>query len=292
MIDLQQLKNHYNLKGKVKILKDFDVKGGRFVLLIEIGSRKYILKVSSKKRLESEIQIDTEAIYYLNAQKTKFAPQIITTKTNALHTKIDDLFLYLLEYIEGKDIIENPENFNNLAKALYKLHQLNSFDKASPFKYKELKAKLLTLMPNQSFKLEYDAIINSLPELSEENQVFIHTDITCLNAKYNQENEIIFLDFDDAGMGSKYIDISQPLITQFVRFYEGKLKFNKENSIAFYKGYQLEKKFTQKEKELIFEVALFMQLMQITWFGEENEIYLWQILQFAIENKVELMATI
>jgi len=291
MFDIESIEKHYNF-NRLKVIKDFKVKGGRKVLLIQTENRKYIVKIYSNSSTEDKIDRDCSAILFLNKQKIKFAPQLILNIDYQKYTKVNNRFLYILEYIEGKELVENSENFYNLGKALFKLHQLNNFKLQSTLDYEKIKTKMLSLLPDQSFKKEYDDIIHCLPTLKTDKHVFIHTDITCFNAKYDTKGNLIFLDFDDAGMGSKFIDIAQPLITQFVRFDHGIMKFNKQNAIAFYKGYQFKEKFTNEEKELIFQISKFMQLIQIPWFGKENEIYLWQILKFGINHKHDLKSCI
>lgn len=289
--DILKIQNLYGFKN-IKLLKDFNVKGNRIVVLIETNKAKFIVKAYKPEALESKIEKDTYAIDFLNTKLVKFAPNLIKTIYGKNYSKIKNRFFYIMEYIEGLNIEENPINFYKLGLALLELHKIKDYKVASSIDFLKVKKKMLALFSEQEFKQEYDYLLNKLPDFNMLEKSFIHTDVTCFNAKFNLKREVIFLDLDDAGMGCKYFDLGQPLITQFVRFDNDVLKFNEQNSTAFYKAYQNEYTFSDEEKELVFQGAIFMQAMQIPWFGKENEIFLWQILKFAIDNKERLILSI
>lgn len=143
------------------------------------------------------------------------------------------------------------------------------------------------------FKKEYDRVVGSLPNFDEYKKAFIHTDIGPHNAILNKEGKVIFIDYDDAGRGSIYIDAGYPLITQFVRYQKtGELKFDYNNAKAFYDGYLSKQKLDIKEKELIFNGAVFMQLMYMPCFGEEGVKPMWDILSFALKNRDKIMSVL
>jgi hypothetical protein len=108
--------------------------------------------------------------------------------------------------------------------------------------------------------------------------------------KYN--GQLIFIDLDDAGIGSKYIDLGYPLICQFVRFHNSKLKFDELNAIAFYRGYQLNHLLNEDEIELTFQGAVFMQMMYMNSFGDNAIDAMWSILEYGLNNKELLKSAI
>lgn len=277
----------------VKLEKEIDVKGDRLIKIISSKKGKFVLKGFPFDMTEDRIKRYSKALEFLGQKKYKLSPSIIKNISGGLYIKYDKRYMYLMEYIDGAQLTESEEDEYKLGQAAAELHTIKDYSYSSCIDVDERINNMKQRFHEHPFKEEYDNIIDSLPDFNKHPQVFIHTDIGPHNAMKTRNGEVIFVDLDDAGMGSVFIDIGFPLICQFVRFQDsGDLRFNYNGAKAFYDGYFSKTKFSREDKEMIFQGAVFMQLMYMPCFGEEHVKYLWQILKFGIDNKELLMSTI
>lgn len=279
--------------NNIIIKKTFEAKGGRSVDLISTEQGDFILKVFNTDIGKKQISKFTLALQYLNNKNIKLSPKVIESQTKQLYSKFCDRYVYLMEYVEGRQLNEVPEEEYALGQAAAVLHTYDDYCIESELNTNAITKDMYQRFYEYPFKKEYDKVVEMLPDFDNYKKAFIHTDIGSHNAILSKEGKIIFVDFDDAGRGSIYIDAGYPLITQFVRYQKnGELKFNYDNAKAFYEGYFSKQKPNLKEKELIFHGAVFMQLMYMPCYGEEGVKPMWEILNFALKNRDRIMSAL
>ena len=127
-------------------------------------------------------------------------------------------------------------------------------------------------------------MFDSIPDISSFPKTLIHTDIGLHNTVVNSAGEIIFIDWDDAGVGYRILDIAFPLLSIFV---EGNV-FNRKCAEAFYKTYFSETHLplTENEKTALFDVSLFFCLIYLPYGNADKG---WERLQksLTIRESVE-----
>jgi len=199
-----------------------------------------------------------------------------------------------MEYIEGRQLKDNPHDEYKLGQLSAIMHSYADYNQSSCLVASERLHNMKNRFAEYPFKKEYDEIVNNLPNFDKYKQSFIHTDIRPHNAILDKNDNVLFIDFDDAGMGSPFIDVGYPLITQFVEFNKKtkEIKFNYDNAKAFYQGYYSLSNLSLQEKKLIFDGAVFMQLMYMPCYGPDAVHSMWDILKFSIKNKDELLSVI
>ncbi len=195
-------------------VKNLSSKGQRAVHIIQTDGGNYILKFFPPKIKENLIIKYTESLRYLNTKNPKLAPEIIETFNGDLYSEINGQFAYLMEKIAGRPLQENIEDEYRLGQASARLHQFSDYNIPSCLDIDSIISDMKTKFAEYQFKSEYNKIIDSLPDFNKFKQTFIHTDIGPHNAMIADSNQVIFVDWDDAGQGSPYIDIGYPLITQ------------------------------------------------------------------------------
>lgn len=292
------IEKHWGLSG-VKISKALQINGERKVFLLTTLEGNYILKLFHPELSENEIKKYTEVLLFLERSKTNIAPKLIKATDQLVYTRWENRYLYIMEYIKGMVLTETPENEYALGKAAAVLHRIQGYNEKCLIDTEQHVKGMLTRYKGYEFKIKYDEIIRELPDFTKLRQGFIHSDICPANAIRRLSGEVAFIDFDDAGNGSTFIDIGYPLISQFVQW-ENKLPgqpppdvdkifFQFEAAKAFYTGYYSVTPLTKEEKERIFDGAVFMQLLYFPIFGEEAVPFLWRQLTYALENKPMLM---
>lgn len=273
--------------------------GERIIYLIEAREGTFVLKVFHPELTLNEIERYTDVLLFFESIGYRHAPKIIRSLDNSAFTKIEDRFIYLMEFIKGLEVSETQEDEYKLGRALAELHNIKGYAYGSNIDISKHINKMLTRFNEYPFKNEYDSIVKSLPDFTKLKQSFIHTDICPLNALKSSNGEIIFIDFDDAGNGCIFIDLGYPLITQFIQYENrkagqtppdiNKIYFNFKMAKSFYDGYFSVNPMTDNDKKLIFDGAIFMQLTEMPLFGEEAVPYLWRETTFALENKALLL---
>ena len=274
----------------------------REVYFVRSLEASFVLKLFFSEHAKKSIIQYTGVLAFMTQSEFACAPRIIKALSGDYIVYEADCPAYLVEYIEGEELIENEEDEYKLGSVTAKLHGLQGCPIISSIDTSRCVADMLTRFDEYPFKERYDAIVKNLPDFTRLRQSLIHTDISRTNAIRRSDGEICLIDFDDAGIGSTYIDLGYPLITQFVQYVgrkEGgpvpdinKLEFHFTAAKAFYDGYFSVIPMTEDEKRFIFDGAVFMQLFYMPVFGSEAVPYLWKILTFALENKPLLLSAL
>lgn len=274
---------------KAIVTYKYDVSGRRIVYKVNIKNGEVILKGIPTHIDEKIIIGNIKAHEYLGNLKG-LAPKLIYLSDGSTYIKENQYYFYVLEFILGRQLQETTEDEFLLGQAAAKLHELIDYNNNCSFDSEEKKKVFREWFSEHSFKAEYDSIIDGLPNFKEYKQCFIHTDIGPHNALLNNDGKVIFVDLDDAGIGSKYIDIGWPFIMQFVDYnketHESHYRFDLAK--AFLKGYYGAKAITADEIDMIWNGAIYMHISYMQCYGPDAIEPLWKILKFGIEQKDKL----
>lgn len=275
---------------KSEIINSYNVHGKRIVCKVATENGEIILKGIPDDYVEERVVIgNTKAHEYLGTLKG-IAPKLIYLPDGNSYIKDEQYYFYVMEYVSGRQLQETVEDEFILGQAAAKLHGFTDYNCFCSFDSEKLKKVFYEWFSERSFKKEYDAILDSLPNFEEYEQCFIHTDIGPHNALLNKDGEVIFIDLDDAGIGPKYIDLGWPFIMQFVEFnkktHEMHYKFDLAK--AFLQGYYGEKNITASEIDMIWNGAIYMHIACMQSYGPDAVEDLWKILKFGIEQKEKL----
>ncbi len=274
----------------------------REVYLAKSGEDSFVLKIFHSEQAKKSIMKYTDVLAFVMQSEFKYAPKIFKSLSGNYIVYKQGSPSYLMEYIKGEEIKENENDEYRLGALLAELHMLQGCPIFSDIDTSKSIAAMLTRFDKYSFKDEYEDIVKRLPDFSMMKQSFIHTDVHPQNAIKRDNGEICLIDFDEAGIGSTYIDLGYPLITQFVQFTGrkengivpdiNKLEFHYNEAKAFYNGYFSISPMPDDEKQFIFDGAVFMQLLYMPVFGDDAVQYMWRILTFALDNKPLLLSAL
>ena len=158
------------------------------VYIIETKSKKYVLKIyKSESHTKNMIEI-----HQLLADRKINAPQIIKSIDNNEYEVFDDCYFVVYSFVDGKKLKEyelDNNKIKQIAKYLKKLHNVKI-----PVDY-ELETVNISNNDNQSS--------------------ILHFDITKNNIFVNNE-EIYFIDFDDAKYGPAIFDVAIAVTNLFI----------------------------------------------------------------------------
>lgn len=215
------------------------------------------------------------------------APRIYPARTGEYYVCIQGYRFYLMEYIEGRPMEETPEDAYRIGQAARKLHDLKGYSVKSP--ETQSKKRFYEWFRDRSFVKEFDAILDELPDFEKLDQCLIHSDLGPHNMMLREDGKAIFIDLDDAGIGSRYLDLGWPFIMQFVDFdHDPEMKYRFDLAESFLKGYYGEEGISREEYDLLFYGAEQMHISYMQSYGPYAVDSLWEILNYGMEQKETL----
>lgn len=270
----------------IEIIEQFNKDSPRLIFKIRADGCFYILKGIPVSKPESVILGNTLAHQYLGNRKG-IAPQITNLPDGSLFIESDGFRFYLTEFITGKPMPTTTENEYLLGRLVKQLHTYKDYD--YPSGLNENKQRFYEWFPEKAFKAEFDAILDMLPDFDEYDRCFIHTDLGPHNTIIRPDGKLILIDLDDAGIGSRYLDLGYAFIMQFVEHTEDmRLSYRFDLAKAFLGGYYGNDKIPRLEYDLLWNGAVYMCISYMKSFGCDAVDSLWKILKFGLEQKEEL----
>lgn len=99
--------------------------------------------------------------------KKGLAPKLIYLSDGNAYLKEEQYYFYLMEFVSGRQLEETIEDEFLLGQAAAKLHQLTDFNNLCSFNSEQQKKIFHDWFSERSFKTEYDAILDSLPNFND-----------------------------------------------------------------------------------------------------------------------------
>ena len=223
---------------------------------------KYVYKIADPIKTAEAMKKDTAVFDVLNEKSFPYIPKLLKTKNLQDFQPLEHKFVYVLEFIEGKNPEQTPETFSKLAEIMVSLHDIKGYPYKTDFKASGVIRDLYKNSESYSFGAEYRKILDQLPNFDQFPQALIHTDIAPNNAIQKPGGSIILVDWDDAGIGTRVLDLGVLVINVFVN---ENLEYNQANAKAFFNSYLSRKKLTELEINHIFDAGLFFSCMYIIY---------------------------
>lgn len=265
-----------------EICEQFNKESPRLIFRIRAGTQNYLLKGLPRSIPETTVKSNVQAHLFLG-NENGMAPKLYPTKNGEFYVRHPEYWFYLMEFIDGRKMEETPEDEFLLGAAAKKLHALQGYGTKSPDSQR--KERFYSWFRDRSFVKEFDAILDTLPDFETLDQCFVHTDLGPHNAMLRQDGEVIFIDLDDTGIGSRYLDFGWPFIMQFVDFTTEEMNYRFDLAQSFLKGYFGEDEIPKNEYDRIFDGAIQMHISYMKSYGDDAVDPLWRILLFGMEQK-------
>ena len=261
--------------------------GPRLIVRLKTDAGRFILKGFPWEIPESTIRSNVQAHLFLGCEKG-FAPRIFPMKTGEYYLSGQGYRFYLMELIEGRQMEETPADEYRLGQAARTLHALQGFSLKSP--EDQRKQRFYAWFRDRPFVKEFDAVLDGLPDFEALDQCFIHSDLGPHNAILRPDGKVIFIDLDDAGTGSRYLDLGWPFIMQFVDFHHdtGEMNYRFDLAESFLKGYYGTAGIAREEYDLLFSGAVQMHISYMQGYGPYAVDSLWRILKYGLRQKEAL----
>ena len=268
----------------VEIIQQFHEESTRLTFHVTADGKHLMIKGLPEEKTEDVIKGNTFAQEYLGNRKG-LVPKLVHTPDGALYIKLDDYWFYVLEWIEGENLEETPQDEYDLAVLAKKLHSLRDYE--YPCALTEDKQMFYEWFDDKPFKPEFDAILDELPDFKTLDRCLVHTDLGPHNSVRNKQGEVMLIDLDDAGIGSRHLDLGWPFIMQFVDFNHDteEMKYRFDLAESFLKGYYEGAELTREEYDLLWYGAVYMHISYMQCYGPYAVDSLWSILKFGMAQK-------
>lgn len=273
--------------SNIKLLEQFHKDSSRLICKVSADDKIFMIRGLPEITAKDTIEGNVSAHAYLGNCK-QLSPRIICMPDGANYTKEAGYWFYVLEYIAGEHLKENETDEKELGRVLRKLHTYSDY--SYPSGLDEDKTDFYGWFSDKRFKKEFDAILDRLPDFNKLDRCFIHSDMGPHNSLRTVNGDIVLIDLDDAGIGSRYLDLGWPFIMQFVKYNRTtrQMRYRMDLAEAFLSGYYEGNKITRSEYDLLWQGAIFMHISYMQDYGPEAVEPLWEILKFGIEQKEEL----
>lgn len=261
-----------------------DEESSRWVFHVLADGKHFLIKGLPEEKTEEVIKGNTLAQEYLGNQKG-LAPKLIHTQDGASYIKLEDYWFYVLEWIEGTNLEETPQDEYDLAVVAKKLHSFRDYQ--YPCALTEDKRMFYEWFGDKPFKAEFDAILDTLPDFKVLDRCLIHTDLSPHNSVRNKQGKVMLIDLDDAGIGSRHLELGWPFIMQFVDFNHDteEMKYRFDLAESFLDGYYGTEEISREEYDLLWYGAVYMHISYMQCYGPYAVDSLWSILKFGMAQK-------
>lgn len=262
--------------------------GERTVYRVNADEGKFIVKVADPAKSEATVLKDTQILRFFEAVDYP-APRLLLSKAGTNYVLHNSKCIYALSYLEGNEPERNVGNYAMLGEVTAQLHLLQGYTIPTDFTAEAEVPIMLERAKKFNMDAHYSELVKALPDFSRFPTCLIHTDIGSHNSVQLPTGEIELIDWDDAGIGTRILDLGFPLICDFVT---KELVFEKDRAKAFYEAYCSVIELTEDEKKHLFDAGLFYALSYTIFDNAGIVEGQWHKVLWAIEHKAEILSAV
>ena len=247
---------------------------------------RFIYKIVNQARSDSQVLQDTSAFGLLRRRGLCHLPVLLKTRADENYTKIQERFVYIMHFVEGENKSRSPRKWAQLAEIAADLHEITDYPYASPMTIESEFAKAELNSTRSPFAREVSEVIDQLPRFEGLSQSVIHADLNLENAILTPNNELVLVDWEDAGVGPTVLDLGYPLLRYFVCTED--MEFERGRARAFFGTYFEKRSLPELDKSLIFDAGL-LNLLGTCRYGDSPRT--WRHILYALKNR-ELVTSV
>jgi Ser/Thr protein kinase RdoA (MazF antagonist) len=256
------------------------VAGIRAVRRVETQEGSYVYKVADEWATPEVLRRSTKAFELIREQGFWRIPALLKTRQGGYWAEYCGQYVYMLECVEGSNPEPSALTYEKLGEITAELHEVAGYPYAADFRPGPIIAKdLRTIAEGLSFGADYQELVESLPSFDNLPQALIHTDVGPHNSIERVDGELVLVDWDGVGVGTRVLDVAFPLIQQFI---SEDCEYNAEWAKAFYGVYRANITMTTEELDHVFPAALFIALMYIIYGNTAKR---WKRIGWALANR-------
>jgi Ser/Thr protein kinase RdoA (MazF antagonist) len=280
----RQIKAHWPLTGVSlgDVLQRFDE---RSVSLVLSREGRFVAKICDQWHSVQEAERHTFVFDFLQEAGFEHVPAILKTKAGRSVQWIDGYPVCILEFIEGAEPPLTRENGRFLGEVTAKLHAIGGYPYDYLFTVADVIPEMVQIAETLSFGRDYGRLVRSLPDFGALPRALIHGEIVG-NCLQTPGGRLVAVDWDEAGNGTRVLDLGHPLIQVFL---SEDLEWDEPSARGFYEGYFSRMALEEFEIERVFDAGLFYALRYIIYGNTAKR---WKRIRFALRNRDMLEAVV
>jgi Ser/Thr protein kinase RdoA (MazF antagonist) len=279
----QRISTHWPLTNP-RITRTLKQSGERIVYEVEANEGKYVFKIADPSKNEATVLKDTQILRFFEEVDYP-APRLLLSKNGTNYIQHEGKCIYAFSYLEGREPEQSVETYAKLGAVTARLHQLQGYTIPTDFTAEVEVPIMLERAKKFNMDAHYAELVKQLPDFTRFPTCLIHTDIGSHNSIELTNGQIELIDWDDAGIGTRILDLGFPLICDFVT---KDLTFDKDRATAFYTAYCSVIDLTDDEKRHLFDAGLFYAL-SYTIFDDTGIVEgQWRKVLWAVEHRDEI----
>lgn len=268
----------------VSLGEDLEAFGDRTTRVITAKEGEFVVKITTEWRSVKTADEHAAIFDFLYRKGFRDSPRLLKTRTGQNVQWIDERPVILLERIQGNHPEPIPDNCRQVGEITALLHQIEGYPHDYLFTVADVTPEFFDKAKNLPFGDEYLEIVKTLPDFEVLPKSLIHGEIIG-NTIQRQDGHIIGIDWDEAGVGTRILDVGHPLIVFFI---SEDLEFNQAGARAFYEGYFSKMQLTDEEENHIFDAGMFYALRYIIYGNTAKR---WERIKWALKNRALLVST-
>lgn len=219
------------------------------------------------------------------------APRLICTDDGEDYVQEDGYWWFAMAYVQGRQMEETEVDLQAIGLLARQPHSMTA---TWPSGLDESKQRYYAWFADKPFKAAFDALLDSLPDWSQHDRCFVHTDLGPHNSMLSLDGRAVLIDLDDAGQGSRCLDLGWPLIMEFVDLNHdtGAMRYRFDLARAYLQGYYCGGNVAREEYDLAWQGAVQMHISYMQTWGPYAVDSLWGMLQFGLAQKEKLWQTL
>jgi Ser/Thr protein kinase RdoA (MazF antagonist) len=252
--------------------------GQRAISVISAQEGQFVAKVSDQWHSDEVAQRHAAIFDFLRDAGFAHAPAILKTRAGLTYRTIDGQPVYVLEFVPGRAPVRTPATCRRLGEITGALHLIPGYPHDYLFTVADVVPELFEIAETLPFGRAYARIVRALPDFGSLPVCLIHGEILG-NCVETPGGRIVVIDWDEAGTGTRVLDVGNPLFTTVL---SEDLAFEEDNARAFYRGYFSKVALTPDEVDHVFDAALFYALRYVIYGDTDKR---WQRIQFAVNHR-------
>ena len=281
----EQLLEEYWPLTDVSLENVLQESGERVVSVITSREGRFVSKVSTEWRSAQQSEGHAPIFDFLREANFGHVPAILKTRTGRNYQEIGDHPVYILEFIEGEELVRTRENCRRLGEILGALHAIKGYPHSYLFSVADVIPEMFEIAKTLSFGQEYAQIVGTLPDFEDLPLALIHGEVLG-NCIQDPAGRMVIVDWDEAGNGTRVLDLGHPLIQVFL---SEDLEWDELAAKGYYEGYFSRIELGDREIGCIFDAGLFYALRYII-YGDTGK--RWERIKFAIRNRERLESVV
>lgn len=191
--------------------------------------------------------------------------------------------LWAMDWVAGVEPPDTPTTHRELGRIAARINAVEGIGRP---RSQQIPDVIADLRSRTAPGPEYVDLVQGLAVLEGQPEALVHGEINRANARLRADGRIVVLDWDDLGLGVRWLEPGYPLIHVFV---SEDLVLDRASAAAYYSAYTAGRGFSDESAELVFAAATLQALRYLPWGDSAAR---WRRLLWAVDHRDVLVSLV